>query len=103
MFAPLIIIELVVCLTAMLTGCLVDEARAWSAPSGDSSGRVGYCRGPRVVRATPAVRRWTALVTSALIATSTAGFSEAPGLSLVRPYVRGKILVVLAHVWGTST
>jgi hypothetical protein len=43
MLAPLIVIELVVCLTAMLAGWLLDEAREWSVPSGESSRRVGYC------------------------------------------------------------
>jgi pimeloyl-ACP methyl ester carboxylesterase len=72
------------------------------------------------MRAMPAVWASTALVTSALISASTAGFCEArepdrrptsripaprfegPGLSSVRPYVRGKIPVVLIHgLWSS--
>src|SRR5207248_836369 len=70
--------------------------------------------------AMPAVWVSTALVTSALISASTAGFCEAreparrpaaripasrfeaAGLSLVRPCVRGKIPVVLIHgLWSS--
>jgi pimeloyl-ACP methyl ester carboxylesterase len=76
------------------------------------------------MRAMPAVWASTALVTSALISAATAGLCEAQeparrpaaepaagipasrfeaaGLSLVRPYVRGKIPVVLIHGLGSS-
>ncbi|MBV8558133.1 MAG: alpha/beta fold hydrolase [Planctomycetaceae bacterium] len=76
------------------------------------------------MRAMPAVWASTALVTSALISASTAGLCgaqeparrlaagpaagvpasrfEAAGLSLVRPYARGRIPVVLIHGLGSS-
>lgn len=78
----------------------------------------------RALRALPAVWAWTALMTSAPIFAAPAGRCEAAeparrptaepaagipasrfeaaGLSLVRPYVRGKIPVVLIHGLGSS-
>jgi hypothetical protein len=41
MLLPLIVIELVVCLTLMLSGWLLDVARAWFAPTRESSRRLG--------------------------------------------------------------
>jgi hypothetical protein len=37
MLAPMIVIELVVCLAVMLLGWLLDEAHAWFVPSRESS------------------------------------------------------------------
>jgi hypothetical protein len=41
MLLPLIVIELVACLTLMLSGWLLDGARAWSAPTRESPRRLG--------------------------------------------------------------
>ncbi|MGZ3300052.1 MAG: alpha/beta fold hydrolase [Isosphaeraceae bacterium] len=87
---------------------------------GSITGVASKLRGPLAMRAMPAVWASTVLVTSALISAPTAGFcearepdrrpaarvpaprSEGPGLSPVRPYVRGKIPVVLIHgLWSS--
>jgi pimeloyl-ACP methyl ester carboxylesterase len=99
---------------------LVGLGLAIGSAGGCAAGVASPLRGPPAMRAKPAVRASTALITAALISISTAGFCEARepvgrpaagipaprfdgrGLSPVGPYARGKIPVVLIHgLWSS--